>query len=95
MALPTPLMLALSVAVLAIDPSVPEPVSPGQTSLESNATHWLAVASYAEAFPRALAKKVGAQVVATEEPFDVAVEGIGLRIKAEAKEIRACLGESA
>lgn len=55
---PTSLMLALSAAVLSIDPSVPQLSAPAASSLRENAAHWLAVASYAEAFPVALAKRV-------------------------------------
>ena len=91
MSMPTPLMLALSVAVLAIDPSVPKPLMPVAMELEANWAHWRAVASYAEAFPKALAKKVVPKVV-PEEQDDVAVEGVGMRIQAEAREIRQAVG---
>lgn len=93
---PTPLMLALSAAVMLIDPSVPPPNLPVESSLVSNADHWSAVASYAEAFPKALAKKVSAQVAPEEHEHDVVVfEGVGMRISSEAKDIRQSLVDDA
>ena len=91
MSMPTPLMLALSVAVLSIDPCVPKPSQPLAQELEANRAHWKAVACYAEAFPKALAKRVNISVV-NEEKNDLAVEGVGLRIQAEAREIRQAIG---
>lgn len=95
MAIPTQLMLALSAAVMAIDPSVPAPCFPPQSEISRNAEHWMAVASYAEAFPRALAKKVGDLDGAGEEHFDVALDGMRMRIVSEARTIRWVLVESA
>ena len=88
---PSALMLALSAAVSNLDPSVPAPKAELSQSLEQNAEHWDAVASYAEAFPTALAKRVGAQL---EEQFDVGVAGLGMRVKGEARDIRDTLGDS-
>jgi hypothetical protein len=90
MTFPTPLMLALSAAVLAIDPSVPLP-NKAASCLEESADHWIAVATYAEAFPKALAKRVGAGALDSTEKFDAAIDGLGQQIIGEAKELRAAL----
>lgn len=93
MTFPTPLMLALSAAVLSIDPSVPRPSPAPSACLEESSEHWMAVASYAEAFPRALAKRVGATSTGARERFDAAIEGLGDQIVGEARELRATLGK--
>lgn len=90
---PTPLMLALSEAVSTLDPSVPAPAHAPSEKIELNAEHWEAVASYAEAFPSALAKRVMPGKVGTPKPSDKMVHGLGLRIVAEAKDIRETLAE--
>lgn len=85
------MMLALSAAVLSIDPSVPRRVPGACAGLEESAEHWMAVASYAEAFPRALAKRVGATSTGAHERFDSVIEGLGAKIVDEARELRAAL----
>lgn len=88
---PTPLMLALSAAVLMIDPSVPLPNCPATRCLEENAPHWRAVASYAEAFPAALSKKIEHACSLSEKSRGPEYDAE--RVAAEAREIRKAIGE--
>jgi hypothetical protein len=90
---PTPLMMALSEAVLNLDPSVPAPQSGLDSSLAANADHWDAVACYAEAFPTALAKRVEAQGEPLEASLPAAIEGLGERVQVEARDIRDTLAD--
>lgn len=95
MPMPTPLMLALSAAVSSIDPSVPG-ATPGGAPLEEDSAHWLAVASYAEAFPRALARKLaGAAPGLARGVEGGGLDAAGRVVWAQAREIRRWVGEDA
>ena len=79
MEFPTPFILALSQAVEQVDPSIP--------SKSREKEYWLAVASYAEAFPLALAKRMEGSEWAGEERHEVAIEGLGSMVSQAVDEI--------
>lgn len=87
---PTALMLALSAAVLALDPSVPLPRSacPNAAELREDSEHWSAVASYAEAFPAALARRVGPARAAGDERPPLDFDAFAARVSGAAKAIQ-------
>lgn len=85
---PTALMLALSAVVLALDPSVPLPRLGFQSEMRENAEHWSAVASYAEAFPVALARRLDQKPVTSEAPALLDLESFASRVAKAAKAIQ-------